>query len=109
MEKIIKKVFSLVLVISLFNWFGSFKVEAQGSRKIESLEKRLETLEKKEKSRYKKEEKEILTYYKNGFKMRTRDNQFRAQMGGRIMHDWGFFSESGSFKSTFASELESML
>ena len=104
MEKIIKKVFSLVLVISLFSWFGSFKVEAQGSRKIESLEKRLETLEKKEKSRYKKEEKEILTYYKNGFKMRTRDNQFRAQVGGRIMHDWGFFSESGSFRSTFGHQ-----
>ncbi len=76
MEKTIKKAFLLGLVVSLFSWFGNFKVEAQGSRKIERLEKRLETLEQKEKARYKKEEKEILTYYKNGFKMRTRDNQF---------------------------------
>ena len=104
MKKKIKKAFLLGLVVSSLQWPGNSQVEAQDSEKIKKLEKRLETLEQREKSRYKKGEKEILTYYKNGFKMRTRDNQFRAQVGGRIMHDWGFFSESGSFRSTFGEQ-----
>jgi len=74
------------------------------SDKIEKLEKRLETLEKKERTRYKKGEKEVLVYFKHGFKMRTRDNQFKMQMGGRIMHDWGFFSEDSKFAANIGSQ-----
>lgn len=74
------------------------------SEKIKKLEKRLEWLEKRERERYKQGEKEILVYYKNGFKMRSLDNNFRFQMGGRIQHDWGFFSESDTFKSTIGQQ-----
>ena len=97
-SKLIKKVFLLGFVVFLMGGWGNSKAEAADSKRIERLEKRIETLEKRENSRYRKGEKEILTYYKNGFKMRTRDNQFKFQMGGRIMHDWGFFNESNSFK-----------
>ncbi len=100
----IKKVFFLGLVVLLMGWLGDGEAETTDSKRIERLEKRLETLEQREKSRYRKGEKEILTYYKNGFKMRTRDDQFKFQMGGRIMHDWGFFSESNSFESTFGQQ-----
>ena len=75
-----------------------------GSEKIKRLEKRLEKLEKIEKSRYKKGEKEIISYYKNGFKMRTLDDQFKFQVGGRIQHDWGFFSESQTFQSSIGQQ-----
>ena len=34
----------------------------------------------------------IRVYFKNGFKMRSLDNNFKFQAGGRIMHDWGFFT-----------------
>ncbi|MBT5868428.1 MAG: hypothetical protein HOH38_06310 [Nitrospinaceae bacterium] len=97
-----KKVFSIGLMVSLL-LFGS-NVGAQGLDKIESLEKRLETIEKRESSRYKKDEKEILVYFKNGFKMRTRDNSFQFQAGGRIMHDWGFFSEDSQFASNIGNQ-----
>lgn len=103
-SKVIKKVFFLGLVVLLMGWLGDGEAETTDSKRIERLEKRLETLEQREKSRYRKGEKEILTYYKNGFKMRTRDDQFKFQMGGRIMHDWGFFSESNSFESTFGQQ-----
>jgi phosphate-selective porin OprO and OprP len=72
--------------------------------KIESLEERLEKLEKREKDRYKDGEKEIHIYFKNGFKMRSLDNNFKFQAGGRIMHDWGFFTEDSKFASTIGSQ-----
>jgi phosphate-selective porin OprO and OprP len=104
-EKIvIKKICLLALVVSLMVSLGNLEAIAADSKRIEKLEKRLETLEQREKSRYSKGEKEILTYYKNGFKMRTRDNQFKFQMGGRIMHDWGFFNESNTFESAFGQQ-----
>jgi phosphate-selective porin OprO/OprP len=103
-SKVIKRVFLLGLLVSLMGWWSNSKAEATDSKRIERLEKRLETLEQRENSRYRKGEKELLTYYKNGFKMRTRDNQFKFQVGGRIMHDWGFFNESNTFKSTFGQQ-----
>ena len=86
-SKLIKKVFLLGLMVSLSGWLDNWEAEATDSKRIERLEKRLETMEQRENSRYRKGEKEILTYYKNGFKMRTRDNQFKFQVGGRVMHD----------------------
>ena len=100
----IKKVLLLTFAVLLIGWFGNLEAGEVDSKRIERLERRLETLEQREKSRYRKGEKEILTYYKNGFKMRTRDNQFKFQIGGRIMHDWGFFNESETFESTFGQQ-----
>ena len=100
----IKKVLLLTFAVLLIGWFGNLEAGEVDSKRIERLERRLETLEQREKSRYRKGEKEILTYYKNGFKMRTRDNQFKFQVGGRIMHDWGFFNESETFESTFGQQ-----
>ena len=89
-----KKVqFLLVGVIFLLMLFyGSIEAAPVGLNKVESLEERLEKLEKREKDRYKDGEKEIRVYFKNGFKMRSLDNNFKFQAGGRIMHDWGFFT-----------------
>ena len=89
----IKKLFLLGLLFCIIGYLVNTEAGAMGSEKIKRLEKRLEKLEKIEKSRYKKGEKEIISYYKNGFKMRTLDDQFKFQVGGRIQHDWGFFSE----------------
>ena len=76
---------------------------ASGTR-IEKLEERLEKLEDKEKKRYKEGEKEIRVYFKNGFKMRTLDNSFKFQAGGRIMHDWGFFSEDQKYLTNHGAQ-----
>lgn len=92
------------LVILLMGWLSYSDAEAQDSERIRRLEKRLEILEKREELRYRKGEKEIISYYKNGFKMRTLDDQFRFQVGGRIMHDWGFFSESKTFKDNIGQQ-----
>ena len=100
----IKKVLLLTFAVLLIGWFGNLEAGEVDSKRIERLERRLETLEQREKSRYRKGEKEILTYYNNGFKMRTPDNQFKFQVGGRIMHDWGFFNESETFESTFGQQ-----
>ena len=100
----IKKVLLLTFAVLLMGWFGNLEAGEVDSKRIERLERRLETLEQREKSRYRKGEKEILTYYNNGFKMRTPDNQFKFQVGGRIMHDWGFFNESETFESTFGQQ-----
>ena len=100
----IKKVLLLTFAVLLMGWFGNLEAGEVDSKRIEILERRLETLEQREKSRYRKGEKEILTYYNNGFKMRTPDNQFKFQVGGRIMHDWGFFNESETFESTFGQQ-----
>ena len=103
-KSVIKKVLLLTFAILLMGWFGNLEAGEVDSKRIERLERRLETLEQREKSRYRKGEKEILTYYNNGFKMRTPDNQFKFQVGGRIMHDWGFFNESETFESTFGQQ-----
>jgi hypothetical protein len=103
-KSVFKKILLLGFAVLLIGWFGNSEAGAADSKRIQRLERRLEILEQMEKSRYRKGEKEILTYYKNGFKMRTRDNQFKFQIGGRIMHDWGFFNESETFKSTFGQQ-----
>ena len=103
-KSVIKKVLLLTFAVLLMGWFGNLEAGEVDSKRIERLERRLETLEQREKSRYRKGEKEILTYYNNGFKMRTPDNQFKFQVGGRIMHDWGFFNESETFESTFGQQ-----
>ena len=103
-KSVTKKLFLLWFAVLLTGFFCNSEAGAADSKRIERLERRLETLEQREQSRYRKGEKEILTYYKNGFKMRTRDNQFKFQIGGRIMHDWGFFNESETFESTFGQQ-----
>ena len=100
----IKKLFLLGLLFCIIGYLVNTEAGAMGSEKIKRLEKRLEKLEKIEKSRYKKGEKEIISYYKNGFKMRTLDDQFKFQVGGRIQHDWGFFSESQTFQSSIGQQ-----
>jgi len=101
----IKAQFLLVgLIFSLMLFSGSIEAAPVDSNKSESLEERLEKLEKREKDRYKDGEKEIHLYFKNGFKMRSLDNNFKFQAGGRIMHDWGFFTEDSKFASTIRSQ-----
>ena len=100
----IKKLLMLGFLVCIMDYFVNTEARAMDSEKIKRLEKRLEKLEKLESSRYKKGEKEIISYYKNGFKMRTRDDQFRFQVGGRIQHDWGLFSESQTFKSSIGQQ-----
>lgn len=99
-----RKTFLAVLTVYLILNTGSLEAKSSDSGKIERLEKRLEILEKRERDRYKDGEKEIRVYFKNGFKMRTLDNSFKFQAGGRIMHDWGFFSEDTTFTSTIGSK-----
>ena len=100
----IKKLFLLGFLVTVMGCLINVDAGAKDSEKIKRLEKRLEKLEKIEKSRYKKGEKEIISYYKNGFKMRTLDDQFKFQVGGRIQHDWGFFSESQTFQSSIGQQ-----
>ena len=92
------------LMFSLMLFSGSIEAAPVDLNKSESLEERLEKLEKREKDRYKDGEKEIHVYFKNGFKMRSLDNNFKFQAGGRIMHDWGFFTEDSKFASTIRSQ-----
>jgi phosphate-selective porin OprO/OprP len=99
-----RKLFSIGLIISLMLLAGSLEAASEDLSKLEKLEKRLETLEKREKEWFKKGESEIRVYFKNGFKMRSRDNSFKFQAGGRIMHDWGFFSEDTKFASAIGSQ-----
>ncbi len=96
----ITKIFILALFIFSLAYLNIAESGTSESEQIKKLEERLKKLERLEKSRYRKGEKEIISYYKNGFKMRTRDDQFRFQVGGRIQHDWGLFSESHTFKSS---------
>ena len=99
-----RKVFSIGLIFSLMLFATSLEAASEDLSKIEKLEKRLETLEKREREWFKKGESEIRVYFKNGFKMRSLDNNFKFQAGGRIMHDWGFFSEDQKFESTYGSQ-----
>ena len=92
------------LMFSLMLFSGSIEAAPVDLNKNKSLEERLEKLEKREKDRYKDGEKEIHVYFKNGFKMRSLDNNFKFQAGGRIMHDWGFFTEDSKFTSTIRSQ-----
>jgi phosphate-selective porin OprO and OprP len=91
-------------MFSLMLFYGSIEAAPVILNKVESLEERLGKLEKREKDRYKDGEKEIRVYFKNGFKMRSLDNNFKFQAGGRIMHDWGFFTEDSKFASTIGSQ-----
>ncbi len=100
----IRKVFSLALLLSLTLFVvGSAGAAPLTPEQISNLEKRLEALEKKDLLRAKDGGSEIRVYFKNGFKMRTLDNDFRFQAGGRIMHDWGFFSENQAFNTNFGA------
>jgi len=91
-----------IFLLMLFS--GSLEAASLELNKIEKLEERLEKLEQKEKKRYKEGEKEIRVYFKNGFKMRTLDNSFKFQAGGRIMHDWGFFSEDQKYITNYGAQ-----
>lgn len=65
---------------------------------------RIGSLEKRERARNRKGEEEIRVYFKNGFKMRSLDDSFRFQVGGRMMYDWGFFDENKNFASNIGSQ-----
>ena len=99
-----KQLLLVGLMFLLMLCSGSIEAAPVDLKKIESLEERLEKLEKREKDRYKDGGKEIRVYFKNGFKMRSLDNNFKFQAGGRIMHDWGFFTEDSKFTSTIRSQ-----
>lgn len=45
------------------------------------------------------------TYWRDGIRMETADGNFEIKLGGRIMNDWAFFSESGDIEAEFG-ELE---
>ncbi|MDP7108827.1 MAG: porin [Nitrospinaceae bacterium] len=94
-----KKVFFSGVLFLLMLFAGNLEAASN-----ESLEKRIEKLEERERSKYKKGESEILVYFKNGFKMRSRDNQFKFQAGGRIMHDWGSFAENQKFEQSMGNQ-----
>tara|TARA_Y100000590_G_scaffold252214_1_gene283186 strand:- start:204 stop:1538 length:1335 start_codon:yes stop_codon:yes gene_type:complete len=100
----IKKIFVLALFLFSLARLNIAESGTSETERIKKLEERLKKLERLEKSKYRKGEKEIIAYYKNGFKMRTRDDQFRFQVGGRIQHDWGLFSESHIFKSAIGQQ-----
>ncbi|MBC8286121.1 MAG: hypothetical protein H8E42_01470, partial [Nitrospinae bacterium] len=76
-----RKVFSIGLIFSLMLFATSLEAASEDLSKIEKLEKRLETLEKREREWFKKGESEIRVYFKNGFKMRSLDNNFKFQAG----------------------------
>jgi phosphate-selective porin OprO/OprP len=88
-------------ILAMMFFVGNSGATTSDSKKIKALEKRLEKLEKEKDTGYKKGETPILVYYKNGFKMRSRDNNFKFQVGGRIMHDWGVFGEDQAFIANF--------
>ena len=99
-----KKTLLVGFIFSLMLFAGNLEAASLDLKKIEKLEERLEKLEKKEKKRYKEGESEIRVYFKNGFKMRTLDNSFKFQAGGRIMHDWGFFSENHKYTTNHGAQ-----
>jgi phosphate-selective porin OprO and OprP len=99
-----KKLFLIGLMFILMLFALSLDAASVDSKKIASLEDRLEKLEKREKKWNKDDATEIHVYFKNGFKMRSIDNNFKFQAGGRIMHDWGFFSEDTKFASTIGTQ-----
>ncbi|MBC8286432.1 MAG: hypothetical protein H8E42_03050, partial [Nitrospinae bacterium] len=75
------KLFLVGLMFSLMLFAGNLEAASSDSRKIKKLEERLKKLEEKEKERYKEGESEIRVYFKNGFKMRSLDNNFKFQAG----------------------------
>jgi phosphate-selective porin OprO and OprP len=95
--RLFKIYFFLKLIFLLILFVGKLEAESFDLKKFERLEERLQKLERKEKERHKKGESDIRVYFKNGFKMRSLDNNFKFQVGGRIMHDWGFFSENQKY------------
>ncbi len=102
-----RKVLSIGLMFLLMPFASNLQAAPVDSSKIERMEKRLEELERREREqykKYKKGEKEVLMYYKNGLKMRTKDNDFQFQVGGRIMYDWGFFHEDSKFETAFGNQ-----
>lgn len=103
----IRKVCSIGLLLALMLFIGNLEAAPLPSLtpgQIANLEKRLEALEKKDRLRTKDGGKEIRVYFKNGFKMRSLDNNFKFQLGGRIMHDWGFFDENQTFATNFGNQ-----
>lgn len=105
MDREMRRVTIWVRCIFLLVLFAcSLEAASLELNRIEKLEERLEKLEEKEKKRYKEGEKEIRVYFKNGFKMRTLDNSFKFQAGGRIMHDWGFFSEDQKYLTNHGAQ-----
>jgi phosphate-selective porin OprO and OprP len=99
----IRKFFPLGLLLSLTLCVVSLEAAPLTQEQQSEIIRRLEVLEKKDQLRAKDGGSEIRVYFKNGFKMRTLDNQFKFQAGGRIMHDWGFFSEDQAFTTNFGA------
>jgi phosphate-selective porin OprO and OprP len=102
-----RKVLAIGLMFLLSPFVGNVSADPVDSSQIERLERRLEELESRERekySKYKKGEEEVQVYFKNGLKMRTADNEFQFQVGGRIMYDWGFFNEDSKFISAFGNQ-----
>jgi len=100
----IKKLFSVGLLLSLMLFTGNLEAAPLTQEQVSDLEKRLEALELKDLERAKDGGSEVRVYFKEGFKMRTLDNQFKFQAGGRIMHDWGFFDNDQTFATTYGNQ-----
>jgi len=92
----IRKYFSIGFMLAMMVTVGSTGVIASDSKKIKALEKM-----NGEESKYEKGESALLVYYENGLKVRSHDNKYKFQVGGRIMHDWGFFDEDKGFVDNF--------
>jgi len=102
-----RKVLAIGLMILLSPFVGNVGADPVDSSQIERLERRLAELESREREKYskfKKGEEEVQVYFKNGLKMRTADNEFQFQVGGRIMYDWAFFNEDSKFISAFGNQ-----
>jgi phosphate-selective porin OprO and OprP len=101
---VIGKIFSSGLLLSLTLCAVSVGAASLTQEQQSEIIRRLEALEKKDQLRAKDKGEEIRVYFKNGFKMRTLDNNFKFQAGGRIMHDWGFFGENKTFATNFGNQ-----
>ncbi len=50
------------------------------------------------------EENTFKAYWDNGFKMESKDKQFKLIFGGRIMNDWAFFSQDDTLHTLLPSK-----
>ncbi len=100
----IRNFLSVGLILSLMLFIGNLEAAPLTPEQISDLEKRLEVLEKKDELRAKDGGSEIRVYFKEGFKMRSLDDEFKFQAGGRIMHDWGFFDNDQTFATTYKNQ-----
>lgn len=61
------------------------------------LERRVQALEE----RFEEQDNEIRVYFDNGFKMKSRDAEFKFQVGGRIQADGAFLDGDSAFEKAF--------